>query len=133
MPYGINPIAVVAGIVVMMVLGYLWYGPLFGRMWATALGKNYDDLGSPTTGIVVSILASIVTTLVLAVLIGALGARGDAVTGAVWGLLMAAGLVGTATLTNGVYEGKPVTVTGLFIAYQLVALGINGAIQAAIR
>ena len=34
----INYLAVIASGVAMMVLGFLWYGPLFGKMWSGLMG-----------------------------------------------------------------------------------------------
>jgi hypothetical protein len=40
----INYLAVVAGAVLSMVLGFVWYGPLFGKKWMEIVGVNADDL-----------------------------------------------------------------------------------------
>ncbi|MBI3341870.1 DUF1761 domain-containing protein, partial [Candidatus Curtissbacteria bacterium] len=38
MEFQINYMAVVAAAVVNMVLGFLWYGPLFGKPWMKMMG-----------------------------------------------------------------------------------------------
>ena len=40
----INYLAVLASAVLMMVLGYLWYGPLFGKQWAALMGWSSEDM-----------------------------------------------------------------------------------------
>ncbi|MEK6629091.1 MAG: DUF1761 domain-containing protein [Bdellovibrionota bacterium] len=38
----INYYAIITSVVVGMVLGFLWYGPLFGKSWAQAMGFASD-------------------------------------------------------------------------------------------
>ena len=47
-----NYFAVLAAAVAAMVLGYLWYGPLFGKQWKALTGWRTDSRGtvSPQTG-----------------------------------------------------------------------------------
>ena len=40
----INYLAVVVGGVAAMLLGAIWYGPLFGRKWMEIIGVSADDL-----------------------------------------------------------------------------------------
>lgn len=42
----INFSAVLACAVLSMVLGAIWYGPLFGRKWAEIIGANPDDMAA---------------------------------------------------------------------------------------
>ena len=38
----INYLAIVAGVVANMVIGFVWYGPLFGKKWAAEVGLPAD-------------------------------------------------------------------------------------------
>ncbi len=40
----INYWAVLVCGILSMILGSIWYGPLFGRKWAEIVGANFDDL-----------------------------------------------------------------------------------------
>ena len=40
----INYLAVLASAVVMMVLGGLWYGPLFGKQWSALMGWSAEEM-----------------------------------------------------------------------------------------
>lgn len=40
----VNYVAVVAAAVVGMVAGYLWYGPLFGKVWMKEMGFKSDKM-----------------------------------------------------------------------------------------
>ena len=44
----INYFAVLACVVVSMVLGYVWFGPLFGKLWAKHMGM--EDMEKPSSG-----------------------------------------------------------------------------------
>jgi uncharacterized protein (DUF486 family) len=39
----INIIAIVIAVVANFFLGFAWYSVLFGRMWATEMGYNFDE------------------------------------------------------------------------------------------
>ena len=39
----VNYWAVFAGAILSMVLGFIWYGPLFGKKWMEIVGVNPDD------------------------------------------------------------------------------------------
>lgn len=43
-------VAILVGTLVLMVLGYLWYGPLFGKKWAAARGLPYNSSGGMPAG-----------------------------------------------------------------------------------
>lgn len=38
-----NILAIIAGAIASMVLGSIWYGPLFGKHWAKEMGFNMSD------------------------------------------------------------------------------------------
>ncbi len=38
-----NILPVITGAVLCFVFGFVWYGPLFGKKWATANGKSVED------------------------------------------------------------------------------------------
>ncbi len=40
----INYLAVITGAVLSMIIGAIWYGPLFGRKWMEIAGVNLDDI-----------------------------------------------------------------------------------------
>ncbi len=40
----INYFAIVVGAVLSMVIGTIWYGPLFGRKWGEIVGVDMNDV-----------------------------------------------------------------------------------------
>jgi len=59
-PEQINWLAVLAATVAHQVIGFLWYGPLFGKMWMRAIGLNAEQVGSGTSSIIIASLAALV-------------------------------------------------------------------------
>ena len=41
---GLNWWAILVATVAAFVLGYVWYGPVFGKAWLVALGKTEDEI-----------------------------------------------------------------------------------------
>lgn len=46
----INYLAVVGAAVIAIVLGFLWYGPLFGRAWMKSMGMDMDEMKAKAKG-----------------------------------------------------------------------------------
>lgn len=46
----VNYLAVVLATVIMMALGFLWYGPLFEQQWLAAIGRADDQIEQPRHG-----------------------------------------------------------------------------------
>jgi hypothetical protein len=134
MAFDVNPVAVVLGVVLMMVLGFLWYGPLFGRIWMAARGVTPEQMrmANPGPAYASTVVAALITAVAMALLLSAAGARG-AGPGAALGALVAVGVVATSQVSNGVFENRPWVVTLLYAAYQLVGLTLMGAIVGALR
>jgi hypothetical protein len=128
----LNPVAVLIAIVIHQALGFLWYGPLFGKMWTGALGKTMGEMRSPGPSITIALVTGIIATLALAYLIGSLGVV-TADSGAKWGALVAVGFIATATINSGTFENRPATVIGLYCAYELVAFVIMGAVLGTLK
>lgn len=43
-PLSINYLAIIVGAVLSMVIGAIWYGPLFGKKWMEIVGVNPNDI-----------------------------------------------------------------------------------------
>ena len=68
---GLNWCAALATIIANLVLGFLWYGPVFGKMWVKLVGKKKDDLPQKFTMYVIPILATLLSTIVLSTIMHA--------------------------------------------------------------
>jgi hypothetical protein len=125
----INWIAVLIGVVVSNGLGFLWYGPLFGQAWLRMIGKKEEDLEASTTMYLTTAVASLITMIVLNLVVVSFGATGF-FDGVLVGALALIGFSATATFVYTNFEGPPVNVWALYVAYQLVVFVIMGGIFA---
>ena len=125
----VNYIAVVLGAILNMVLGTLWYGPFFGKLWLKAIGKKAEDIQSKPWLYILSAIAAFLAALVLALVVQAFGSTGF-FGGVLTGLVVWLGFVATVTLTYTIFEGPPFSVWLIFVAYQLVIFIVEGGVFA---
>ena len=84
------------------VLGGLWYGPLFGKMWLRALGKSEYDLTPSAVPFVVSLVTSFITCLTLAWLTSVLGLS-TWEDGALLGLIVGIAFIACSSFSDGAF------------------------------
>lgn len=125
----INPIGVVLATVVPMVLGFLWYGPLFGNTWMAARGITREQMGEVNVGQAYGLTTALalVTAIAMAMVLSAASAQ-DLVAGVVLGAIVGIGFVATALWTNGIFEDRNKTLVILNAGYQVVSLSLMGAV-----
>jgi hypothetical protein len=74
----INYLAVLVCGVASMVIGFLWYGPIFGKAWMEEVGKTEEELRenfNPGKTYTLSFIAAVVTALALAYFLELTGAQ----------------------------------------------------------
>ena len=131
----LNYFAVGAGAVILMVLGALWYGPLFTKPWLAAMGKSMEEIqaqGGMAAAYGLSFAGALVTSFVMALVISGSGAD-NVISGALTGALLWLGFVATSSLGSVVFEGRAVTLYMINNGYHLVAYAIVGALLAVWR
>ena len=123
-------LAILIATAVAFVLGGLWYGPLFGQAWLTALGKTEEDIEPSPMPFVISFFAAALTSVVLAGLMLALGITG-VVDGALFGLIVGIGFIATAMASDSAFcgWGMPLFLiqSGYRVAYSVLMGAIIGA------
>ncbi len=129
---GINWIAVIVGVILANVLGFLWYGPLFGKPWMRAIGKSQEELRGSPMMYGVTVIASLITMIVLAAAVRAF-ASATLVEGAVVGAVLAIGLYATGTYVGATFEGRSTTLWWINALYNTVVYIGMGAVFAAWR
>ena len=70
--FDINWLAVIVAAILPMVVGSLWYGPLFGKQWMQMIGYTEEDIRAdfdPMKSYGGSMVGAVLTAIVLAVLI----------------------------------------------------------------
>ena len=137
----VNYLAVLASGVASMILGYLWYGPLFGKMWIALSGMSPDKIEAAkakgmTTSYALMFVGSLVMAYILshalvfaASFLGTEGVNAGLMTG-FWNWL---GFIAPVTLGSVLWEGKSWKLWLLNNAYYLVLLLIMGVILAVWR
>lgn len=127
----LNYLAVLVAALISMVIGYLWYGPLFGRQWMALMGIKPGAVSGGEMGktYVFGFIAALVTAWVLAMFVDFTGAR-TATQGAVTGFWVWLGFVATVTSASVLYERRPASLYVLNNGYQLVSLAVTGGLLA---
>ncbi len=85
-------------------LGGLWYGPVFGGAWLSAMGKTAQEIEPSPTPFVVSFFTALITAIVLAALIVSLGVNGW-LGGVFLGLITGIGFIATAMASDTAFCG----------------------------
>lgn len=127
-----NYLAILVAAIATMVLGFLWYGPLFGKPWMKLAGLTTEKISEMkkkgmTKTYMVSMLASLIMAYVLSFFVSSVGAD-TAVAGAVVGLWVWVGFVATTMINDVLFLNKSVNLYSINTGYQLVSLLIMGAI-----
>lgn len=119
----VNYFAVLVAAVAPMVIGGIWYGPIFGKIWIEAHGHDPERLAEMQKGMgkayAVSFVCYLVMALVMALLIAATdwwGVHGGIHTGLICWL----GFAATISLTAHLFSDKKPAAYLLDAGYQLV-------------
>lgn len=130
----VNYWAVLVAAIVSMVIGFVWYGPLFGKTWMKLSGHTPKDMEkAKKKGMGKSYALMIVSTLVMSYVLAHFVDYAGAVTawgGVVAGVWIWLGFIATVTLGKVLWEGKPWSLWVLDNAHYLVSLAVMGAILA---
>ena len=127
----INYLTVLLAAVASMVLGFLWYGPVFGKAWMRLSGKTMEDMkggkNEMMRGYVLGFLASAVMAFILAFFAKTLGVA-DIRQAFTLSALVWIGFFATSSLSGVLWEKQPWSLYFLNIAYQFVNVFVMTAI-----
>ena len=101
----INWYAVLAATAVGFAVGFLWYGPLFGKMWMKEVGVDPETAQSGDMGKIFGYSAAFQFIMAYTMAMF-LGSEVTAITGALYGLLFGVGIVAMSLSVNALYEQK---------------------------
>src|SRR5258707_5306484 len=126
---GVNFLGVIVAAIVAMVLGFIWYIPLFGKRWSALTGVSQADMqsGAGMMGYVYQFVAALIDSYAVALIFNHL-AFTSAVRGALWGLLIGVGIVAASFVGNYIFMKRPLGLYLLDAGYQVVLFVIIGAI-----
>lgn len=131
----INWLAIAAGVVVSMAVGYVWYGPIFAKSWMKMVGKTEKELqANAATSYTSAIFLAAIQTFALRHFIVFVERFYPNYSPLAAGLLTAwwvwLGMVFTSMTVAYAFAGKPRNLILIDTGYHLVVLLINGAILA---
>jgi hypothetical protein len=130
----INYWAVLVAAIVAIVLGFVWYGPLFGKKWAELSGLSMDTMKKPQASkMVIMVIGTLIMSWVLAhavVFANAYLNTSGVSSGLMVGFLNWLGFVAPVTLGVVLWEGKSWKLWWINSGYYLVELCIMAVILA---
>ena len=133
-PVSINYLAVLVTAVISMVIGFLWYGPLFGKVWMQLMKidkKKMEEAKKKgmAKSYIIMFIGLIIMNYILAHFVSYAQAK-TAVEGMQLGFWIWLGFIATVMLSSVLWEGRPVKLYLINVAHYLVALLVSGAILA---
>ena len=137
MTSSINFFAVLVAGFIPMILGSIWYGPLFGKKWMALMGKSEEELKAgfnPMKSYGVTFVFALVMAYVLAHVLNAFGdayGQSGALAGIEAGFWIWLGFVLTVSWQQVAFSGQKLMLWVLNVLYNLVALICMGAILGA--
>ena len=132
--HDVNLLAVLVAGIVPMIVGMLWYGPLFGKRWLALMETTPEEIQegfNPLKTYGMSFLLSLVTAFILAQLIADVapgdvssmgGAGGSAMVGVHVGLMALVAFVLPVAHQGVTFEGRKAGLAWLNVGYNGVAL-----------
>jgi hypothetical protein len=128
----INYLAVIVAALCSFIVGWIWYGPLFGKIWMKLHGFSKDDLNEGTLSMPVIMIVNYIATALAALAIAMfIGPEANAGFGIFAGIMIAVFWIGTSRLNDVLYERKPLGLFFINVGYTLVIYVIMGAILGA--
>ena len=126
----INWFSVVGASLVGFVVGFLWYGPLFGSAWMRSIGMDPEVMkNSPKTGMGKIFGISFVLQFVMAFCLAMFfGTEIDTLSGLLYGFLTGLPWVAFALTINALYEQKPWSYIFINGGYWTVVFSLMGLI-----
>lgn len=131
----INHGAVVVSVVFSFILGFLWYGPIFGDPWMAMVGLDQATIEAnpPGAGIwITQIVSSLIQMYVLAWLFVKMNVD-SGLKGGMVGLLIGFAFNHMAGMSSGMFALYPYGLSWVTGGFTMVFLGVAGFIMGAWR
>jgi len=130
----VNYLAVLVAAVASFLLGWLWYGPFFGKPWMKLMNFDKNSMKSmklsPVTAMILGFLTYLIIAYVLAGFISILNAA-TIVEGMKIAFWIWLGFIATTTLGSFLWEGKSIKLYLLNNAYNLLNILVIAVILTA--
>lgn len=129
----INHLAVWVAIILQFVIGFIWYGPLFGEPWMKMIGLDMDAIMADPAGAgdwITNIISSVAGVYLLAFLFTKIGVDSFA-KGALYGFLIGFVFVLLSEKTTGAFSKYPYALPWITGGFTTTGLTVAGAILGA--
>jgi hypothetical protein len=129
----INHLAVLVAVILQFVLGFLWYGPLFGEAWMGMVGLDVATIEADPAGAgewITNIFSAVVSMYVLAWLYTKIPVT-SLVQGLLIGLLIGSAFVLLSSMGNGMFAKDSYGLAWITGGYTTVGLALGGAVLGA--
>lgn len=114
------------------IVGWIWYGPLFGKLWMKLHGFTVEELKDSSMSMPVIMVVNYVATALAALAIAMfIGQEANAGFGIFAGLMIAVFWIGTSRLNDVLFERKPWGLYFINVGYNVVIYVVMGAILGA--
>ncbi|MCY3885705.1 MAG: DUF1761 domain-containing protein [Gammaproteobacteria bacterium] len=125
----LNWLAIFLATLASFVLGYLWYGPVFGNAWLAAQGKTADDIKPSATPFIITFFTTLATCIAMAVILQMLSVTNLA-GGALLGLVVGLAFITCSNISDGAYCGWSWKLVAIQSGYRTVYCVLMGMILA---
>jgi len=129
----INHLAVLAAIIMQFVLGFLWYGPLFGEAWMNLVGLDIESIMADPAGAeewITNIFSAVVSMYVLAWLFTKLNVN-TLLTGLYYGFIIGFSFVLLSTMTSNMFAKEAYGLAWITAGFTTSGLMLGGVILGA--
>ena len=124
MEYVTNIWALLAAVAASVIIGMVWYGPLFGKAWMASIGKTPEDFKDKgmAKGMVTFIVGAFVMAWIMSRVLQAFHPDWTAVDGLSTGFFMWLGFVVPVIAGTTVSEGRKMDYFWVAASYRLVEM-----------
>lgn len=125
----INYWAVLVSAFSAFVVGWIWYGPLFGKLWMKLNGFTEEEMKEGTLPMSVMMGVNYIATFLAAFAIAIfIGEEASAGFGVLVGVVIAIFWIGTNRINDVLYERKALGLYFINVGYNLIVYAIMGGI-----
>lgn len=122
-------VAILVGTVALMVLGFLWYGPLFGKKWAAARGIPYNEGSGMPAGMGGPLALTAVYLFVFNIGVAYMAPFDDIESALVMGVIAGLFLIGAALYSSVVWAKQSTTAFVIDATHWFVAVALAFYVQ----
>lgn len=129
----VNWLAILVATLIPFAIGFVWYGPLFGKPWMASVGLSEDDVNKmqPVKVFGTSFVAQLIMAFCLWMFFYGNPDVEDTITGGIgafYGFLTGFGWVSTAICTNAMFEQRSAKYIVITSSYWIVVFTLMGLI-----